>query len=223
MRGRLVAIVDHYRRPRVLGLDLLRIVASLTIILYHGDPMALFGRNEVGLIFHTDGYLAVDIFFVLSGWLLTRQALPTLDRSKYAPASGVARGGYVLSDAANGKPDVILIGTGSEVALCIAAQDLLQSQDIAARVVSIPSWELFDEQDESYRESVLPAAVKARVSVEAASTLGWERYAGNGGAMIGMHGFGASAPAKDLMKHFGFTAENVAAAAKAQVAKWKAA
>ena len=133
------------------------------------------------------------------------------------------RSGYILSDAPGGKPDVILIGTGSELPLCSAAQEMLKAQGIAARVVSIPSWELFEEQDASYRESVLPAAVKARVSVEAASTLGWERHAGNGGAMIGMHGFGASAPAKDLMKHFGFTAENVAAAAKAQVAKWKSA
>jgi transketolase len=155
---------------------------------------------------------------------LSRQAMPTLDRSRYAAAaSGLARGGYILSEAQGEKPDVILIGTGSELSLCIAAQQMLQAQGIAARVVSLPSWELFEEQDESYRESVLPAAIEARVSVEAAATFGWERYVGSGGAMIGMHGFGASAPAKDLMRHFGFTAENIAAAAKAQVSKRKAA
>ena len=155
--------------------------------------------------------------------VLSRQALPTLDRSRYAPASGLARGGYVLSEAPGQKPGVILIGTGSEVPLCIAAQDMLKSQGLAARVVSLPSWELFEEQDEAYRDSVLPAAIKARVSVEAAATLGWERYAGPEGAIIGMHGFGASAPAKDLMKEFGFTPEKIAAAAEAQVSKWKAA
>jgi len=155
--------------------------------------------------------------------VLTRQALPTLDRSRYGPASGVARGGYILSEAPGRKPDVILIATGSEVPLCTAAQDMLKSQGIAARVVSLPCWELFDEQDEGYRDSVLPAAVRARVSVEAAATLGWERYAGPEGAIIGMHSFGASAPAKDLMREFGFTPEKIAAAAKAQVSKWKAA
>jgi transketolase len=155
--------------------------------------------------------------------VLSRQALPTLDRSRYPPASGLARGGYVLSDAPGRKPDVILIGTGSEIPVCIAARDLLESQGVAARVVSLPSWELFEEQDQSYRESVLPTGIKARVSVEAASTLGWERYVGPGGTQIGMRGFGASAPAKDLMRHFGFTPEEVAAAAKAQIAKWKTA
>src|SRR5262249_54906650 len=154
--------------------------------------------------------------------VLSRQAVPTLDRSRYAAASGLARGGYILSDAPGGKLDVILIGTGSELSLCMAAQEMLQPQGIAARVVSLPSWELFEDQDESYRDSVLPAAIRARVSVEAAATMGWERYVGSGGAVMGMHGFGASAPAKDLMRHFGFTAENVADAAKAQVSKWKA-
>src|SRR5712691_2636488 len=149
--------------------------------------------------------------------VLTRQALPTLDRGRHAPAAGLARGGYILSEAAGRKPDVILIATGSEVPLCIAAQDMLKSQGLAVRVVSLPCWELFEEQDESYRDSVLPAAIRARVSVEAASTLGWERYAGPEGAIIGMHTFGASAPAKDLMREFGFTPEKIAAAAKAQV------
>jgi transketolase len=154
--------------------------------------------------------------------VLTRQALPTLDRSGYGAASGLARGGYILSEAPDRKPDVILIGTGSEVSLCLAAQDLLRSQGVAARVVSLPCWELFDEQQESYRESVLPKAIRARVSVEAAGTLGWERYVGPQGTAVGMHSFGASAPGKDVMKHFGFTPEKIAEAAKAQIAKWKA-
>jgi transketolase len=152
---------------------------------------------------------------------LTRQPLPTLDRSRYAPASGLAKGGYVLSDAPGGRPDVILIGTGSEVSLCVAAADTLAAQGIAVRVVSLPCWELFDRQGEAYQESVLPQAVKARVSVEAGSTLGWERYAGCGGAMLGMHSFGASAPIADVMKAFGFTVDHVVEAAKAQIAKWK--
>jgi len=114
-----------------------------------------------------------------------------------------------------------LIGTGSELALCAVAAESLAGQNIAARVVSLPSWHLFDRQDEAYRQSVLPAAVKARVSVEAASTRGWERYVGAGGGMVGLDHFGASAPMKDLMNAFGFTVDNVVAAAKAQIAKWK--
>jgi len=153
--------------------------------------------------------------------VLSRQPLPTLDRSRYAPAAGVARGGYVLAEAPGGRPEVILIGTGSEVAPCLAAAEILAKENVAARVVSLPSWELFDRQDADYLESVLPGSVKARVSVEAASTCGWERYVGAGGAMLGMHRFGASAPAKDLMKRLGFTAEDIVAAAKAQIAKWK--
>jgi transketolase len=153
--------------------------------------------------------------------VLTRQPLPTLDRSRYAAASGVARGGYILADALDGRPDVILIGTGSEVALCVAAAEMLAGEKIAARVVSLPSWQLFDRQDEAYRESVLPRTVAARVSVEAASTRGWDRYAGADGAMLGLDRFGASAPIEDLMKAFGFTANNIVAAAKAQIAKWK--
>ena len=151
--------------------------------------------------------------------ILTRQALPTLDRTRYAPASGLGRGGYILSEAPGSKPDVILIGTGSEVAPCLEAQDILKADAIAARVVSLASWELFDEQDAGYRESVLPGKIAARVSVEAASTLGWERYVGRDGESIGMRRFGASAPGKVLMKEFGFTAENIAAAAKRQIAQ----
>ncbi len=152
---------------------------------------------------------------------LSRQPLPTLDRSRYASAAGLARGGYVLLEAQGGRPDVILIGTGSEVTPCLAAADLLAKQSIAVRVVSLPSWELFDEQDAAYREAVLPRTVAARVAVEAGATRGWERYAGVDGAVIGMHRFGASAPIKDLMNVFGFTADRIAAAAKEQIAKWK--
>jgi transketolase len=151
--------------------------------------------------------------------VLSRQAMPTFDRTKFAAASGVKKGAYVLSDAPGGKPEVILIGTGSEVSLCVAAQEKLAAESIKARVVSIPSWELFEEQDAAYKESVLPAAVTARVSVEMASTFGWERHVGTKGRMIGMHTFGASAPIKDLLKKFGFTVENVVTAAKQALGK----
>jgi transketolase len=133
----------------------------------------------------------------------------------------VSRGGYIVAEAAGGEPDVILIGTGSELSLCVAAAERLGAQNIAVRVVSLPSWELLDEQDAGYREAVLPKAAKARVSVEAGSTRGWERYVGAEGAMIGMHRFGTSAPGKDAMAAFGFTAEHVVEAAKAQIVKWK--
>ena len=147
--------------------------------------------------------------------VLTRQAMPTFDRSKVAPASGVAKGAYVLSDAPGGKPDIILIGTGSEVSLCMDVAEKLKGEGIKARVVSMPSFELFEEQDEAYRESVLPKAVTARVSVEMASTFGWDRYIGPKGKAIGMHRFGASAPLKDLLKKFGFTVDNVVKEARA--------
>jgi transketolase len=145
---------------------------------------------------------------------LSRQPLPTLDRSKYAPASGVARGAYVLADAPGGKPEVILIGTGSEVILVVQAHEKLVAEGIRSRVVSMPSWDIFEHQAEEYRESVLPADVKARVAVEQASTLGWERYVGSSGRVIGMKTFGASAPLKELQKKFGFEPEHVVAAAK---------
>lgn len=150
---------------------------------------------------------------------LTRQGVPTLDRSVYAAASGLARGAYVLIQAAPGDPDVILIGTGSEVHLCVAAYEQLKKEGVNVRVVSMPSWELFEHQDRSYRDAVLPPAVTARVSVEQASTFGWERYVGVTGACLGMKGFGASAPLADLQKHFGFTAERVAEAAREQLAR----
>jgi transketolase len=152
--------------------------------------------------------------------VLSRQNLPTLDRTVFAPASGLRKGAYVLADAPGGKPDVILIGTGSEVSLCVDARDLLAKENVKARVVSMPSWELFEQQPEEYKDSVLPDAIRARVTVEQASRFGWERYAGRTGAMIGMLGFGASAPLKDLQKKFGFLPERVAQAAKEQIQKF---
>jgi transketolase len=151
--------------------------------------------------------------------VLTRQAMPTYDRTKFAAASGVAKGAYVLIDAEGGKPDVILMGTGSEVHLCVEAYEKLKAEGIKARVVSMPSWDLFEKQDAAYKESVFPAAVTARVSVEMAATLGWDRYVGPKGKMIGMHSFGASAPLKDVLKKFGFLTENVVAAAKQVLGK----
>ena len=151
--------------------------------------------------------------------VLSRQPLPPSTARVYASAAGVARGAYVMADAERGKPAVILIGTGSEVALCVEAYEALKQEGIAARVVSMPSWELFEQQDQAYRDSVLPPDVKARVSVEAGSVIGWDRYVGMSGARIGMHTFGASAPIKDLMTKFGFTPEKVLAAAKQQLAQ----
>ena len=151
--------------------------------------------------------------------IMSRQAVPTLDRTKYAPAGGLAKGAYILADAADGKPDVILIGTGSEVSLCVSAYEKLTAEGAKVRVVSMPSWELFEHQPQAYRESVLPPSVTARVAVEQASTFGWERYVGLTGAVIGMKTFGASAPLKDLLTKFGFTPDGVVAAAKQQLAK----
>jgi transketolase len=147
---------------------------------------------------------------------LTRQNVPTLDRAKYAPASGLARGAYVLADAPGGCPDVLLLASGSEVSLCVGAAEQLAAEGIQARVVSMPCWELFEEQDASYRESVLPSDVKARVSVEQAATLGWSRYVGESGVSLGMRTFGASAPAAELQREFGFTVDRVVQAARAQ-------
>ena len=149
--------------------------------------------------------------------ILSRQNLPTLDRTRYAPASGVAKGAYVLADAENGKPDVILMATGSEVSLCVDAYEQLRAEGIQARVVSMPSWELFEEQSQAYRDSVLPPAITARVSVEQASTMGWAQYVGLTGSSIGMSSFGASAPLKELQKKFGFTVAQVVDEAKRQL------
>jgi transketolase len=146
--------------------------------------------------------------------ICSREPLPIFDRSNFAPASGLAKGAYILADAPNAKPDVILIGTGSEVSLCLAARDLLAADKINARVVSMPSRELFEAQDEAYRDTVLPPAIEARVTVEEASTIGWDRYAGTKGIVLGVDTFGLSAPIDVVNEHFGFTPEHVAAAAK---------
>ncbi|MBO0911193.1 MAG: transketolase [Acidobacteria bacterium] len=151
--------------------------------------------------------------------VLTRQALPTIDRAEYRPAFGVARGGYILGDAPGAKPELILIGTGSELWLCVSAYEKLKAEGVRVRVVSMPSTDIFDMQDEAYRRSVLPPEVEARVSVEAASVFGWERYVGDRGAAIGMTSFGASAPAKDLFEKFGFTVDHVLEVARKVLGK----
>nr|HEX4317841.1 transketolase [Kofleriaceae bacterium] len=154
--------------------------------------------------------------------VLSRQAMPTLDRTKYAPATGLHKGAYVLADNSGGNaPQVILIGTGTEVGLVVAAYEKLVADGVKARVVSMPSWELFEEQDAAYRDSVLPPAVKARLCAEQASNFGWERYVGREGAMVTMKSFGASAPLKELQKKFGFDVDNVVAQAKAQISSNK--
>jgi transketolase len=153
--------------------------------------------------------------------VLTRQPLPTFDRKRFAGANGLAHGAYVLADAEGGKPDVLLISTGSEVSLCVEAFEELTRQGIRARVVSMPSWELFERQSEEYQRTVLPPSVKARVAVEQASTLGWARYTGMDGAILGMKTFGASAPLKVLQKEFGFTTAHVVEAAKTQLTQGK--
>jgi len=151
--------------------------------------------------------------------VLTRQALPTLDRTKYGPASGLAKGAYVLADAPGSAPEVLLIATGSEVALCLTAHEMLVKEGIRSRVISMPSWELFDDQPVEYQDDVMPPTVTARVAVEQATTLGWERYVGSGGRVLGMKTFGASAPLKELQKKFGFEPERVVAAAKQQLGR----
>jgi transketolase len=150
--------------------------------------------------------------------ICSRQPLPTVDRTSCAPAAMLAKGAYVLAEAAGGKPDVILIGTGSEVGLCMAAREKLVAEGVACRVVSMPSWELFDEQDQAYIDSVLPPAITARVTVEEASPLGWDRYAGRTGVVLGMHSFGMSAPIAVVAEHFGFTVDRVVASAKQAMA-----
>jgi transketolase len=145
---------------------------------------------------------------------LSRQPLPTLDRSKYASASGLASGAYVLADVPGGNPELILIATGSEVSLVVEAHDQLLAEGIRSRVVSMPSWDIFEHQSREYRDTVLPPNVKARVAVEQGSTLGWDRYVGAEGRVIGMHTFGASAPLKELQNKFGFEPDRVVAVAK---------
>jgi transketolase len=147
--------------------------------------------------------------------------VPTFDRSKYASAAGVARGAYILADASDGKPEVILMGTGSEVQLCVDAFEQLKTEGVKARVVSMPSWDLFEHQDEEYRTQVLPPDVQARVAVEQASTLGWSQYTGMQGIVLGMHTFGASAPLKELQKKFDFSPDKVVEAARTAIARAK--
>lgn len=154
--------------------------------------------------------------------ILSRQNMPTLDRDRYASADGVARGAYVLADAEDDKPDVLLLATGSEVSMCVAAYEQLAAEGIAARVVSMPSWELFEIQDQAYKDKVIPPGVVARVAVEKASILGWTRYTGLRGQIIGMRTFGASAPLKELQRQYGFTPENIVTAAKEQLEKAQA-
>jgi transketolase len=150
--------------------------------------------------------------------VLTRQAVPTFDRSTLGAAAGVARGAYVLADAGDGTPDVLLLASGSEVALALSAHEELAAEGIAARVVSMPCWELFDRQPQSYRDEVIPPGIRARVAVEQASTFGWDRWVGDAGRVVGMHTFGASAPLKELDQRFGFVPESVTQAARECVA-----
>ena len=170
-----------------------------------------------------DGNEVADAWRVIMGLqhtpvclILSRQALPTIDRSKFG-AAAVGKGAYILAEAPKGKPEVLLIGTGSEVSLCVDAWQQLIKDGVAARVISMPSWELFERQPIEYRNSVMPPEVRARVCVEQAATFGWARYAGSDGAIIAMSTFGASAPLKDLQKKFGFTVEHVVSAAKEQI------
>jgi transketolase len=156
--------------------------------------------------------------------ILSRQAMPTIDRTKYASAEGTQRGGYTLADSAGEgeQPDIILIGTGTEVGLCVEAYERLVSDGVKARVVSLPSWEIFEHQDQSYKDEVLPPSVRARVAVEQAGTFGWRRYVNSNEAIVGMKTFGASAPLKELTKKFGFTVENVLEAARREMEKFRA-
>ena len=152
---------------------------------------------------------------------LSRQNLPTIDRELYGPASGLRNGAYVLADAEGGDPELLLMASGSEVALCLEAYQRLTAEGVRVRLVSVPSWELFERQDRDYRDGVLPPSVRARVAVEQAVRQGWERYVGEDGAIVGMASFGTSAPLSDVQEHFGFTVENVVAAARAQLAAKK--
>jgi transketolase len=151
--------------------------------------------------------------------VLSREPLPVFNRAKYASASGLVRGAYVMADTRGGPPEILLIGTGSEVGLCLAAYENLKKEGVRTWVVSMPSCELFEQQDQAYRDPVLPPAVKARVSLEAGSILGWDHYVGSSGAKIGMHIFGSSAPLTDLMTRFGFTPVAVREAVRQQLAE----
>jgi transketolase len=182
----------------------LRAVPNL-IVLRPSDAAETVEAWRVALA-HSDGPVGI---------VLTRQKVPVIDRKQYASASGLAHGAYVLADADASAPSVIVIATGSEVSVALEAHQRLAKEGIGSRVVSMPSWELFGLQPQSYRDAVLPPSVRARVSIEAASSFGWERYVGDDGTIIGVDRFGASAPGATLMHEFGFTAENVADTAKA--------
>ncbi|MFZ1546577.1 MAG: transketolase C-terminal domain-containing protein [Candidatus Nitrotoga sp.] len=151
--------------------------------------------------------------------MLTRQAVATLDRTKYASASGVSHGAYVLAEASDHKPDMLLLATCSEVSLCVTAYEQLKSEGIKARVISMPSWELFENQSREYRDSVLPPAITARVAVEEASTFGWKRFTGFDGTILGLRTFGLSAPTKIVEQHFGFESAHIVAAARTQITR----
>ena len=174
-------------------------------------PLGQGVATSVGMAIAQNGWPIDTTSRVLA---LSRQAFPTFDRSKYASASGVAKGAYVLADGPGRKPEVILIASGSEVSLAVDAHEKLVAEGIRSRVVSMPSWEIFEHQPKEYRESVLPKEVTARISVEQASTFGWERYIGSSGRMIGMHTFGASAPLKELQRKFGFEPGRIVEVAK---------
>ena len=153
--------------------------------------------------------------------VLSRQNLPTLDRTRYAPADGVRRGAYILADPPGGKIDMILIASGSEVDLITAAQQTLAEQGIAARIVSMPSWELFDAQPEDYRDEILPPSIRARLAVEAGVSQGWWKYVGDRGGIVGIDQFGASAPSKVVFEKFGYTVDNIVAQAVNLVSKFR--
>lgn len=192
-------------------LSSLRAIPNL-VVLRPGDSNEVNEAYRVALKLHRNPVCII----------LTRQEIPTIDRSVFAPAANLAKGAYVLADTPDAKPDIILMGTGSEVGLCLDAWKKLTADGIKARVVSMPSWELFEaycKENPGYREEVLPSRVRARVAVEAGSVFGWERYTGLDGAIVGMRSFGASAPFKELLKRFGFTVENVLETAKAQLAR----
>jgi transketolase len=152
--------------------------------------------------------------------VLSRQPLPTLDRTRHASAAGVARGAYVLADAPKAAPEIILIASGSELIIAVQAHEKLIAEGIRSRVVSMPSWDIFEKQTRKYRHSVLPPGVTARISIEQASTFGWERYVGSSGRMVGMETFGASAPLKELQRKFGFEPERVVLLAKELLHRW---
>jgi transketolase len=241
--GSTFLIFSDYMRPSIrlaalMGLPIFHVFTHDSIGLGEDGPTHQPIEQLVGLraipgmvvIRPADANEVIEAYRVILGLkdrpaclVLSRQPLPTFDRNRFAAADGLARGAYVMADAERGAPQVILIGTGSEVHLCVAAHERLTREGIAARVVSMPSWELFEQQPERYRDSVLPPDIKARVAVEAAAPIGWDRYVGMSGTMIGMHTFGASAPLKDLLKKFGFTPDKVVDAAKVQIARNKAA